>query len=170
MSQEAVTSEVSTNLPEVGYHSQTFREDSPCPACGQICPNDAYCVNCGFVYDPLLKKYMVHWQTDEKEAKNKKPGFMANRNPDGSYRDLPSTKHTKKHELMLKMGDEFKRQNGRAAKLGDVLRQKNLDGSYNKSSGWYIFAPSGWVKSPSKKRKPTKAQIKRVSKNPKKGR
>lgn len=139
-------------------------EDSPCPVCGQICPNDAYCVNCGYIYDPLLKKYLKQ-ETRGKKAKEKPNKIMENRNPDGSYIDLPSNNRSKQDELILKYSQEFRRQFGKAAKLGDIVRLKNIDGSYNGSSGWYIYTKSGWMKSPSKKRKPTEPQIKRVCQN-----
>ena len=167
MSQTAINIEL-PNLPEVeDKPAQFFGEDSPCPFCGMVCPNDAYCINCGYVYDPVLKKYLTLEQTEVEKGKEKKPTFMVNRNSDGSFKDLPKGGHTKYSSMIVKIGKEYKRQNGRAAKSGDIVRRKNYDGSYNKGSVWYIRTPKGWTRSPSKKRKPTKAQIKRVCRDSK---
>ncbi|MBN2334104.1 hypothetical protein JXL21_00995 [Candidatus Bathyarchaeota archaeon] len=160
MSQITISSELGQYLPEAQIRPGYILDDSPCPVCGQVCPNDAYCINCGYLYDPLLKKYLKREQTKGKRAKQSK--LMENRNPDGSYKYLPSGVSIKQHAIRVKLDEEYKRQNGKAAKIGDVVRKKNLDGFYNKSSVWYIFTPEGWNKSPSKKRKPAKTQIKRV--------
>ena len=163
MSQAVLDTDFTHIMPKIrGKYVQTL-EDSPCPVCGQICPNDAYCINCGYIHDPLLKKYLK--RETKKKIKDKPSKIMENRNPDGSYSDLPGSNHSKQDELTLKYSQEFRRQNGRAAKVGDIVRQKNIDGSYNKSSGWFIYTKRGWVRSPSKKRKPTESQIKRVCQN-----
>ena len=164
MSQTIMDTEFSLNLqPAMKKSVQNFL-DSPCPACGQVCPNDAYCINCGYIYDPLLKKYLKY-EAKGKKNKEKPSKIMENRNIDGSYNDLPSNNHTKQHALLVKLGKEYKLQNGKTEKIGGILRQKNHDGSYNKGSVWYIYTKMGWIRSPSKKRKPTESQIKRVCEN-----
>ena len=65
MSQITINSELSANLPEVENRlAQLVLEDSLCPVCGKVCPNDSYCINCGYVYDPLLKKCQTHEQIE----------------------------------------------------------------------------------------------------------
>jgi rubredoxin len=167
LSQTTINIELGPNLPEVvNSPIQSLDEDFPCPVCGQVCPNNAYCINCGYIYDPLLKKYLKRDQKLNGKKSEKKNKLVENRNPDGSFNDLPGG-HSQKYMLMVKMGKEFKRQNGRAPKTGDILRKKNQDGSYNKGSMWHILTLHGWKRSPSKKRKPTESQIRRVCQNSK---
>ena len=170
MSQIIINSELSANLPEVENRlAQLVVEESPCPVCGKVCPNDSYCINCGYVYDPLLKRYQTHEQIEAEKEKHKKY-----KNTDARYRGTSNKstlgKQFNYRALMVKTGKEYKRQHGRAAETGDIVRRKNLDGSYNKGSIWYIKTAHGWRRSPSKKRKPTKSQIKRVCQDSKKGR
>ncbi len=68
------------------------------------------------------------------------------------------------------IGLEYKRQHGRVAKVGDIVRTRKLDGSFHKGAFYYIKTRNGWRKSPTATRKPTKAQIRRVDKNSRKGR
>ena len=157
MSQVAYVSEIVT-VPE----PTPIEEDIPCPVCGAVCPNELYCVNCGYVNDSLLKKYQTPEQIEEENKKQEEYRIAA------SEREKAKRKQSKHHALMVKIGREFKRQNGKAAGVGDIVRRKKQDGSYDKGAFWYIKTPNGWMSSPSKKRKPTKAQINRVCQDKKK--
>ena len=68
-----------------------------------------------------------------------------NRRKNGTYGPWRGGKHGESHHgAMVKIGIEYKRQTGRKAKVGDVVRRKNLNGSYNKGSPWYVKTPHGW--------------------------
>lgn len=55
--------------------------------------------------------------------------------------------------------------------MGDVVRKKNIDGSFNKNAEWYVKTPFGWRKANApNKRKPTAADIRRVMGKSRKGR
>ena len=155
MSQVAMVSEVVTVVPEL----TPVVEDSPCPICGLVCPNDLYCINCGYIHVPVMKKYQTPEQLESEKLKQKEFRIAATKREEVKKQKGKQSKH---HSLMVRIGREFKRQNGRAAMVGDIVRRKKLDGSYDKGSFWYIKTPNGWRRSPSKKRKPTKSQIKRV--------
>ena len=157
MSQVAYVSEVVT-VPKL----IPVVQEVPCPVCGAVCPNELYCVNCGYVYDSLLKKYQTPEQIEEENKRQEEYRIAA------SKREKAKRKQSKHHALMVKIGREFKRQNGKAAGVEDIVRRKKQDGSYDKGAFWYIKTPKGWISSPSKKRKPTKAQINRVCQGPKK--
>ena len=154
MSQVAYVSEVVT-VPELA----PVVEDSACPVCGLVCPNDLYCINCGYILDPVMKKYQTPEQIEDEKQRQKEFSIEARKREKAKKQKRKQSKH---HALMVRIGREFKRQNGKAAGVGDIVRRKKLDGSYDKGAFWYIKTPKGWVRSPSKKRKPTKAQINRV--------
>ena len=92
------------------------------------------------------------------------------RNSDGSYKRFPGREKTTYHAMMIKFGKEFSKQHGHAAKVGDIVRHKNGDGSYNKGSIWQIKTKHGWRRSVTKYRKPTAAEIRKQMKNSRKGR
>ena len=160
MSQVAYVGEVVT-VPEL----VPIGEDRDCPVCGEACPNELYCINCGYVHDPVMKKYQTPEQLESEKQRQEEYRIAATRREKAEKRKSKQSKH---HALMVRIGREFKHQNGRAAGVGDIVRKRKLDGSYDKSAYWYIKTPKGWMNSPSKKRKPTKAQIKRVCQEPKK--
>jgi len=90
------------------------------------------------------------------------------RNPDGTFKEWKGGR--KKSELKKKsntfqgikvhIGKEFKRQHGRKAGLGSIVRTKKKDGNYHKGAFWYIKTKKGWRRLG--ERKPSKALIKRV--------
>ena len=92
------------------------------------------------------------------------------RNKNGTIRNFKGGENTTWNGTRIKIGKEFKRQKGRKAKPGDIVRNKNKDGSYNKGSPWQIFTQNGIRKSPTGKRKPSKNVIKTVMKRSRKGR
>ena len=156
MSQVAYVSEVVT-VPEL-----TPVVDSACPVCGEACPNDLYCINCGYIHDPVMKKYQTPEQLESETQRQEEYRIAATK------REKAKRKQSKHRALMVRVGREFKRQNGKTAKGGDIVRRKKQDGSYDKSAHWYIKTPKGWIRSPSKTRKPTKNQINRVCQDKKK--
>lgn len=92
------------------------------------------------------------------------------RNKNGTIRNFKGGENTTWHSHLVSLGKEFVRQKGRKAKTGDIVRQKNKDGSYNKGSPWQIRTPHGWRKSKTGKRKPTKSQINSQMKSSRPGR
>jgi len=118
MSQVAYVSEVVT-VPELA----PVVEEVPCPVCGVFCPNDLYCVNCGYVHDPVMKKYQTPEQLESETQRQEEYRIAANK------REKAKRKQSKHHALMVRTGREFKRQNGKAAGVGDVVRRKKQDGS-----------------------------------------
>lgn len=73
------------------------------------------------------------------------------RTKDGKFKRWPGGKTARKddrtwHGSMARVGREFKRQNGRIAKVGDIVRDKNKSGSYNRGSPWFVKTPYGWRK------------------------
>jgi hypothetical protein len=94
----------------------------------------------------------------------------SSRNKNGTYRNHPGRENTTWHSTRIKIGKEFKRQKGRKAKPGDIVRDKNKNGTYNKGSPWHIMTNFGWRKSKTGKKKPTKSQISNQIKRSKPGR
>lgn len=67
------------------------------------------------------------------------------RGKDGKIRSWKGGKKGESHNgAMTRIGREWKRQHKRKAKVGDVVRDKNKDGSYNKGSPWYVKTLFGW--------------------------
>ena len=160
MSQIATIIEPTQN-PATVEHEFVRDEDASCPICGKMCPNDSYCVNCGYVYDPVLRKYQTHDQIEAEKENQKLFQNADTKNQDELNKNAP--RNQSKHQAkMAKIGREYKRQHGRVAEVGDIVRRKNGNGSYDKGSVWYIKTKHGWRSSPSKKRKPSKSQIKRA--------
>ena len=160
MSQVAYVSELVTvtELAPVG-------EDMACPVCGEACPNELYCINCGYVHDPVMKKYQTPEQLESEKQRQEEYRIAATIREKAKKQKSKQSKH---HTMMVRIGREYKRQNGKAAKVGNIVRARKQDGSYDKGAFWYIKTPKGWMSSPSKKRKPTKAQINRVYQGSKK--
>lgn len=71
--------------------------------------------------------------------------------------------------ISIHIGNEFKKQNGRTAKIGDSVRTKNKSGSFHKSAEFYVKTKNGW-RSTGNQKKPTKAEIKKLNENSRKGR
>lgn len=92
------------------------------------------------------------------------------RNKNGTYQNFKGGEDTTWHGTRVKIGKEHKRQTGRKAKPGDIVRNKNKDGTYNKGSPWQIFTPFGWRKSKTGKKKPTQKQINKQIKKSRPGR
>lgn len=160
MSELAMVSEVVTVVPELA----PVVDDVPCPVCGLVCPNELYCVSCGYVHDPVMKKYQTPEQLESESQRQKEFKRAATKRERAEKQKNKQSKH---HALMVRVGREYKHQNGKTAEVGDIVRRKKQDGSYDKGSFWYIKTPKGWIRSPFKKRKPTQNQIKRVCQNKK---
>lgn len=91
-----------------------------------------------------------------------------NRGPDGRFKawrggqkkaDIKKKNNTFQG-IKVHIGKEFKRQHGRKAGIGSIVRTKKSDGSYHKQAYWYIKTVKGWRRTT--QRKPSKAMIKRV--------
>jgi len=70
--------------------------------------------------------------------------------------------------IAIHIGKEYKRQRGRPAQVGAIVRKKKSDGSYHRGAFWYVRTPNGWRKFGS--RKPTTSQIRRICTKSRKGR
>lgn len=95
------------------------------------------------------------------------------RNKNGTFRQwiggITKGKYTSFHGTMVHIGKEFTRQNNRPSGVGDVVRKKNKDGSYNKNAEWYVKTVYGWRRARTKN-KPTKAQISKINRLSRPGR
>ncbi len=97
------------------------------------------------------------------------------RNSDGTFRDWRGgdgkrdDRDSSFRGMHIHTAADFKRQNGRAAEVGDVVRHKNRDGSYHEQAMWYVKTEHGWRRSPTEQRKPTEAEIRRVNERSRRG-
>ena len=99
------------------------------------------------------------------------------RNKDGTFKRWKGgkkkselkKKETTAHGIKTHIGKEFKRQNGRTAVIGSIVRTKKKDGSHHKGAYWYIMTKKGWRVCPSKERKPSKAYIAKILREAKNG-
>jgi len=101
-----------------------------------------------------------------------------NRRADGTFG--PWKGGLKKSELKKKentfqgiavhIGKEYKRQWGKVAKVGNVVRFKKLDGTFHKQAEWYVKTKFGWRKSRTGQTIPNWRQIQTVLKTSRKGR
>lgn len=111
-------------------------------------------------------------------AMSRKRKRRLTRNPDGTFKvwsggytkNQLSKKVNNYQGIATHIGKQFKKQNGRTAKVGDIHRTKNLDGSYNKQAEYYIKTKNGWRKSPTRTKKPSKSIIRKVDENSRRGR
>ena len=71
--------------------------------------------------------------------------------------------------IAVHIGKEFRRQRGRRARIGDIVRKKNKDGSYHRGADWYVKTKHGWRDTGSPIR-PSAAKIKRLCARARKGR
>jgi len=100
------------------------------------------------------------------------------RNSDGTFRKwiggkTKSQLHKQENNyqgIAIHIGKEFKRQHGRPAKVGEMVRFKIKSGAYHKQAFWYIRTENGWRKSVTETRKPTVAEIRKQSMKSRKGR
>lgn len=95
------------------------------------------------------------------------------RNPDGTFREWTGGEEDNRDSsfrgLHIHTDADFRRQEGRSSRVGDVVRHKNQDGSYHKQSMWYVKTENGWRRSPTEKRKPTAAEIRRTNERSRRG-
>lgn len=68
-------------------------------------------------------------------------------------------KHNNYQGIATHIGQGFKREHGRPARVGEIHRTRTKSGAYHKQAVWYIRTPKGWRKSPTMTRKPTSAEI-----------
>jgi hypothetical protein len=68
-------------------------------------------------------------------------------------------RYSSRKGLYTHLTADFKRQEGRAPRVGDVHRRENLDGSPHAQSFYYIRTPFGWRRSDTEQRKPTLQQL-----------
>ena len=66
------------------------------------------------------------------------------------------------HGIAIHIGKEYKRQHGRPAKVGSIVRTKRQDGKFHKGAYWYIRTSAEWRRSPTHERKPSRAVIMKV--------
>lgn len=71
--------------------------------------------------------------------------------------------------IAVHVGKEFKRQRGKVAKVGDIVRFKKSDGTYHKQAEWYVKTKFGWRKARTGQARPSAKQIITVLKTSRKG-
>lgn len=99
------------------------------------------------------------------------------RNKDGTFKNWKGgktkselkKKQNTAHGIKVHIGKEFKRQHGRKAVIGSIVRTKKKDGTYHKGAYWYIKTKNEWRLGPSQERKPSKAYIRAIKKAEKNG-
>ena len=72
------------------------------------------------------------------------------------------------HGNAVHIGLEFKRQHGRTARTGEIVRTKTKAGRYHRTAVWYVKTPMGWRETGSKRR-PTPARIQALCKKARTG-
>lgn len=82
--------------------------------------------------------------------------------------ELPE-KEQNYHGIATHLGHQFRKQTGRRAKVGDIHRTKNKDGSYSGHAVWYVKTRHGWRKARTGTRKPTAAEIRAVMERSREG-
>lgn len=104
----------------------------------------------------------------------KKSRPKVKRDKQGRFKSWPGGGDSKEngyshHGTVVHIGQEFKRQNNRSSKVGDVVRKKTKDGSYHQQANFWIKTKHGWRETQFK-RKPTKSQINEVLEKSRPGR
>lgn len=92
------------------------------------------------------------------------------RRRDGTIRSWPGGSVEKWSRTRVRLGVEFRKQNGRAADIGDIVRSKAADGSYKGSSEWAVKTQYGWRSCRTGTKKPTRGEVEWVLLSSKKGR
>lgn len=76
---------------------------------------------------------------------NRSRAMKAVRSKNGTFKSWKGGRKKETHNgAMSSIGHEYKRQTGKTAKVGSVVRRKNRDGKYNKGSPWYVKTVFGW--------------------------
>jgi hypothetical protein len=95
------------------------------------------------------------------------------RNPDGTFREWIGGREDNRDSSFRGLHQhntaDFKRQEGRSPRVGDVVRHENKDGSYHQQAMWYIRTENGWRRSPTERRKPTPTEIRRTNRESRRG-
>ena len=63
--------------------------------------------------------------------------------------------------IAIHIGKEYRRQHGRPARVGGIVRKRRKDGGYHRGADWYVRTRHGWRDTGSPI-KPTRAKIKRI--------
>jgi len=63
--------------------------------------------------------------------------------------------------IAIHIGKEYRRQHGRPARIGAIVRKKRADGKFHRGADWYVRTSHGWRDTGSPAR-PTRARIKRI--------
>ena len=72
-----------------------------------------------------------------------------------------SKKRNSKHGTRVHIGRQWSAQHSRRPRVGDVVRTKNKDGTYNRQAVWYVYTRYGWRDSGSHS-KPSASTIKAI--------
>ncbi len=109
---------------------------------------------------------------------NRRRAAALNRRADGTFgpwkggarlADLPKKENTYQG-IAVHIGAQFKKQNGRTAKVGELHRTRKADGSFHRQAAWYVLTRHGWRKSPTLTRKPSPAQVRTILEGARPGR
>jgi len=88
------------------------------------------------------------------------------RNSDGTFREwtggktrVEDPRDSSRRGMNIHLTADFKRQEGRDPKVGDVHRRENRDGSAHAQSFFYVRTDHGWRRSETEQQRPTAAQV-----------
>lgn len=95
---------------------------------------------------------------------------IARRRADGTFRAWPGgyTKTNMPHArggqqgISVHIAAEFRKDHGRAPKVGDIHRTRTSTGAFHRAAYWYVLTPHGWRRAASETRRPTPAEIKAI--------
>lgn len=113
---------------------------------------------------------MVKWNRERAKKLIRRPDGTFKRWKGGKTKAELPKKQNLQHGIGTHIGQTFKAQRGRKAKTGDIHRTKNKDGTYNEHAVWYVKTAHGWRKSPTGRRRPSKAEVARICAASRKGR
>lgn len=71
----------------------------------------------------------------------------ATRNPDGTIKawgEDDKGKYGSWHGTKVHIGKQYAKQEGRPAQQGEIYRDKNKDGTYNKNAVTWVYTRDGW--------------------------
>ena len=112
----------------------------------------------------------ANWKKREKKLiRDPKTGKFKKWMGGKTKRELAKKENTF-HGIQTHIGKEFKRQHGRIAKPGEIVRTKTKSGRYHQGAYWYIRTEKGWRRSPTDTKKPGARIIKMVMEQSRTGR
>jgi len=84
------------------------------------------------------------WTKKRKKALNRKKDGKFGPWKGGRKKSEMAKKENTFQGIKVHIGKEYKRQHGKIAKIGSMVRKKKKDGTYHKGAYWYIRTKKGW--------------------------